>query len=244
EVLDEVPEGLDLRFDCLIAAGQPRAMALIPLKVGNRPTGILAVGALAPLPRDALTTLSDLASPLALTMARRSLLEHTERIARELARRNEELRDQAEALEAQGEELKAQQRELEVKNREVAKADKLKSEFLANMSHELRTPLNAVIGFSELLLEDHASLSHTQQQWVNDIQESGRHLLTLINRVLDLAKIEAGRTSFRPEAVAPADAVASACTLVRPSAQKRNIAIGVTEGPAPAVSADRGHLNQ
>jgi signal transduction histidine kinase/HAMP domain-containing protein len=244
ETLEGLPGQIPLRFDCLIAAGTPSALALVPLKVGNRPTGLLAVGALARLQTDAATMLMDLAAPLALTMARRSLLDHTERIARELARRNEELRTQAEALEAQGEELKAQQQELSIKNKEVEKADKLKSEFLANMSHELRTPLNAVIGFSDLLLEDKATLNTTQQQWVGDIQESGKHLLMLINRVLDLAKIEAGRTSFHLEALDPADLLAGAQTLVRPSAKKRNIEIGVVESPARAVQGDRGHLHQ
>jgi len=244
EMLEGVPGEIPLRFDCLVAAGTPRALALVPLKVGNRPTGLLAVGALSRLPTDAATVLMDLAAPLALTMARRSLLDHTERIARELARRNEELRTQAEALEAQGEELKAQQQELSIKNQEVQKADKLKSEFLANMSHELRTPLNAVIGFSDLLLEDRATLSTTQQQWINDIQESGKHLLTLINRVLDLAKIEAGRTSFEFEAVDPADVVASAKTLVVPSAKKKMIEIGMVEEKCGAAWADRSHLHQ
>ena len=244
EMIDGVPGEIPLRFDCLVAAGTPRALALVPLKVGNRPTGLLAVGALSRLPPDAATVLMDLAAPLALTMARRSLLDHTERIARELARRNEELRTQAEALEAQGEELKTQQQELSIKNQEVQKADKLKSEFLANMSHELRTPLNAVIGFSDLLLEDRAALSPTQQQWIADIQESGKHLLTLINRVLDLAKIEAGRTSFEFEAVDPADMVASAKTLVVPSAKKKSIEVGVVEEQCGAAWADRSHLHQ
>ena len=244
ETLEGVPGEIPLRFDCLVAAGTPSVLALVPLKVGNRPAGLLAVGALSRLPADAATMLMDMAAPFALTMARRSLLDHTERIARELARRNEELRTQAEALEAQGEELKAQQQELSIKNQEVQKADKLKSEFLANMSHELRTPLNAVIGFSDLLLEDKATLSTTQQQWIGDIQESGKHLLTLINRVLDLAKIEAGRTNFDLEVIEPADAVASAQTLVRPSAKKKSIEIGVVETSARAVLADRGHLHQ
>jgi signal transduction histidine kinase len=244
ETLEGLPDELELRFDVLLAAGRPRFLALVPLRVGNRSTGLLAVGAVAPLPDDALAMASDLAAPLALTMGRHALLEHTERIARELAHRNEELRTQAEALQAQGEELKVQQRELSLKNREVQKADQLKSEFLANMSHELRTPLNAVIGFSELLLEDGATLSELQRQWVRDIQGSGKHLLMLINRVLDLAKIEAGRTTFQLEALAPADAVESACALVRPTARKRNIVLGVVEHEARPVLADRSHIHQ
>ena len=243
--VDFVPDDFDLRFDCLVAAGKPRNVMLVPLKVGNRANGLLVVGALHPLVPEAVTTLVDLAAPLALTMARRALLDHTERIARELARRNEELREQTDALAAQGEELKAQKQELSVKNLEVQKADKLKSEFLANMSHELRTPLNAVIGFSELLLDDRTALSPAQAQWSQDIHESGRHLLTLINRVLDLAKIEAGRTTLSVEPLPPDEAVASACALIRAAAAKKKIAIDVTATPlVRPVRADRARLQQ
>ncbi len=81
---------------------------------------------------------------------------------------------------------------LEEKNRELAHANQLKSQFLASMSHELRTPLNAIIGFSDLLLEGlHGPLSLSQQDPLHDIRSAGRHLLTLINDILDLSKIEA-----------------------------------------------------
>ena len=244
ETVNELPEGLDLRFDCLLAAGRPRALALLPLSVGRRQTGILLVGALAPLSPESQATLADLAAPLALTMGRRTLLEQTERIARELSRRNEELRAQAAELEEQGERLKENQRELELKNREVEKADKLKSEFLANMSHELRTPLNAVIGFSELLLDDVKTLSESQGQYARDILASGRHLLTLINGVLDLAKIEAGSMTLTLESVQPVEALSSAFTLVSGAARKKKIGLTLAEADLEPVLADPGKLQQ
>ncbi len=244
ETFDPVPEELDLRFDCLLAAGRPRAMALLPLTVGRRHTGLLLVGSLGPINAETLATLSDLATPLALTIARRTLLLQTERIARELARRNEELREQANELAEQGEELKAQQRELEVKNREVQKADNLKSEFLANMSHELRTPLNAVIGFSELLLDETDKLSAEQIAYARDIHASGRHLLTLINGVLDLAKIEAGHMTLSVEPVQPTEAIASAFTLVNAAAKKKGISLELAEADLVPVLADPGKLQQ
>ena len=87
-------------------------------------------------------------------------------------------------------------REIEEKNRELATASRHKSEFLANMSHELRTPLNAIIGFSEVLSERmFGEINDKQAEYVADILESGRHLLSLINDILDLSKIEAGRMS-------------------------------------------------
>ena len=85
-------------------------------------------------------------------------------------------------------------REIEVKSRQLEIASQHKSEFLANMSHELRTPLNAIIGFSEVLSERlFGDMNEKQAEYVRDITESGRHLLSLINEILDLSKIEAGR---------------------------------------------------
>ena len=85
-------------------------------------------------------------------------------------------------------------REIEDKSRQIEAANRHKSEFLANMSHELRTPLNAIIGFSEVLGEKlFGELNDKQAEYTDDILTSGRHLLSLINEILDLSKIEAGR---------------------------------------------------
>ncbi len=85
-------------------------------------------------------------------------------------------------------------REIEEKSRQIEAANRHKSEFLANMSHELRTPLNAIIGFSEVLGERmFGELNEKQAEYTEDILSSGRHLLSLINEILDLSKVEAGR---------------------------------------------------
>ena len=102
----------------------------------------------------------------------------------------------------QNEELRVHGVRLEAENRQIQESSRIKSEFLANMSHELRTPLNAIIGFADILRASPAPLSpEKQQEYLGHVANSGRHLLQLINDVLDLAKVESGKFEFFPEAV-------------------------------------------
>jgi PAS domain S-box-containing protein len=108
-------------------------------------------------------------------------------------------------------------------------ANRAKSQFLANMSHELRTPLNAIIGFSEMLADQiFGALNERQHKYANNILSSGRHLLQLINDILDLSKVEAGRLELAPGAFSLATAVQSAQTIVKTMANKKNIIIEVS----------------
>ncbi len=124
-------------------------------------------------------------------------------------------------------------------------ANRAKSEFLARMSHELRTPLNSVIGFAQLLELD--ELTGAQTEYVDYIQRSGRHLLQLINEVLDIASIESGRLAISPEAVELPDLVREAITLVMPLAGERDVTIDLNANGLDGdnhVLADRNRLKQ
>jgi signal transduction histidine kinase len=116
--------------------------------------------------------------------------------------------------------------ELGDKGRELEAASRHKSEFLANMSHELRTPLNAIIGFSEVLGERmFGELNDKQAEYVQDILSSGRHLLALINDILDLSKIEAGRMELELSRFDLPAAIGSAVILVRERATRHGLAL-------------------
>jgi GAF domain-containing protein/anti-sigma regulatory factor (Ser/Thr protein kinase) len=120
-------------------------------------------------------------------------------------------------------------REIEEKSRELETASRHKSEFLANMSHELRTPLNAIIGFSEVLSERmFGEINEKQGEYIGDILESGRHLLSLINDILDLSKIEAGRMELEPSDFDLPNTIENTLTLVRERAMRRGIEVGRT----------------
>jgi PAS domain S-box-containing protein len=150
-----------------------------------------------------------------------------------------------EAVAALNTKLAATNKELELRNREVERANRLKSEFLASMSHELRTPLNAIIGFSDLLAEQVAgALSSKQQRFVNHIQQGARHLLALINDILDLSKVEAGRLELSRENVPVATALAEVLISIRPAAAAKEIAVHSSIGPDVTVFADRIRFKQ
>jgi signal transduction histidine kinase len=117
-------------------------------------------------------------------------------------------------------------KELEAANRELGAASQHKSEFLANMSHELRTPLNAIIGFSELLSERlYGDLNEKQEEYLKDIHASGQHLLSLINDILDLSKIEAGRMELELAEFHLPQTIENALVLVRERALRRGITL-------------------
>jgi len=117
-------------------------------------------------------------------------------------------------------------REIQEKSAQLEVANKHKSDFLANMSHELRTPLNAIIGFSEVLSERmFGEVNEKQADYLKDIHESGKHLLSLINDILDLSKIEAGRMDLEVSSFHLPTALSNAMTLVRERAQRHGIAL-------------------
>src|SRR5438046_6369684 len=122
-------------------------------------------------------------------------------------------------------------REIEDKGREIETANRHKSEFLANMSHELRTPLTAIIGFSEVLSEKlFGELNDKQNEYMDDIVSSGRHLLSLINDILDLSKVEAGRMELDLTKFDLPTAIDNALILIRERATRRGIRLRHTVG--------------
>jgi signal transduction histidine kinase len=137
-------------------------------------------------------------------------------------------------------------REIEHKSRELEAASRHKSEFLANMSHELRTPLNAIIGFSEVLSERmFGELNEKQDEYLTDIHASGQHLLSLINDILDLSKIEAGRLELEVSDFDLPTAIENALTLVHERATRRGIALRmIVDGRLGQVQADERKIRQ
>src|SRR5262245_20573179 len=151
----------------------------------------------------------------------------------------DELGTLAANLNRMNEELRQLYHQLEAANRH-------KSEFLASMSHELRTPLNAVIGFSEVLLERlFGDLNAKQEEYLRDILDSGRHLLSLINDILDLSKVEAGRMELELGRFSLPEALENGLTMVRERASRHGIALNLEVDPAvDVIEADERKVKQ
>ncbi|KAF5415971.1 MAG: Methanogenesis regulatory histidine kinase FilI [Candidatus Methanogaster sp.] len=143
-------------------------------------------------------------------------------------------------------ELRSERDKLEMTSLELATASRIKSEFLANMSHELRTPLNSIIGFSEILQDGvFGPVNAKQAKYVNNVLVSGKHLLQLINDILDLSKVEAGKIELVYEDFPVSDAIKEVITLTASIAAKKSILIdlSVDEG-LPMIHADEGKFKQ
>ena len=143
-------------------------------------------------------------------------------------------------------ELKRFEYTLQQKNAELEEASRMKSEFLANMSHELRTPLNAIIGFSEVLRDGlMGEMTDKQRGFIGDIFSSGKHLLSLINDILDLSKVEAGKMLLDLEPVLVSPLLANSLSIIREKAATRHIRLGTeAEKEMGAIQADPRKLKQ
>ncbi len=151
------------------------------------------------------------------------------------------------ALAAHSEQLEAlveaRSRELVLARDQAQAASRAKSELLSRMSHELRTPMNAILGFSQLLEVDRG-LPPNARRFVTEIMRAGKHLLSLINDVLDLAHVESGRLSLSPEPLALTDFVPEVLTLMRPLADRRGVSLTLEPIDGLVVRADRTRLKQ
>ena len=165
----------------------------------------------------------------------------------ELEQTNSQLEEQAQTLEAQRDDLERTSAAVQLKARELEQASQYKSDFLANMSHELRTPLNSLLILSKLLGDNaDGNLTAEQVKYARTIRASGDDLLTLINDILDLSKIEAGHIQIHPEAVSLQRLANDIRQLFQPVADERKVAleVGIADDCPTAIETDRQRLEQ
>jgi len=175
-----------------------------------------------------------------------------EKVNETLSMRNEELDAQSRELETKTEDLSnlaaqlsAQKRQLEIKQRQAEESDRLKSEFLSNMSHELRTPLNSILALSQLMLRRKKySVSEKETEYIRVIERNGRHLLALINNILDLSKIESGRVDVSMSEFDPAKVVAEVMEIMQPLARDKGLGLNPDVDFTGTIVSDRDKVLQ
>jgi len=215
-----------VRHQLRLTAAMPHGLVLVPLRSGTKLSGVLGVVPGEQFGVDERAALEQAAPNLAIACERSSAHHNTRRLAvevRQTAKRLEQL------------------------NAELDTAMKTKDQFLSNISHELRTPLNSIIGFTDLLLTEDlgSALSDQQRDFLETVGRNGRQLLELINELLDLQRIAAGRMELKPEAVELAGLLSEAAGSVHSQAQKHRHALVVTPLPQDLrVHADRGRVRQ
>jgi signal transduction histidine kinase/DNA-binding response OmpR family regulator len=227
---DAGDEALELRSG--LVATKPRALALVPLVHAEKVRGILELGSLRAF-TDRDRGLLERAGPtIAITLEVALVRASTEALL-------DQTRHQAT-------EIERARANLEAKAEELARASSYKSQFLASMSHELRTPLNAIIGFSELMYDGAVPLdSSTTKEFLGDILSSGRHLLQLINDVLDLSKVEAGKLEFHPTPTKLTALASEVLAVLRTVTAKQHVTIETSIAPeVDALVLDAARLKQ
>lgn len=273
-LIDNVPKNY-LRFGSALGSAAPQIIYIIPALLQDAVNCVVELGFTARPQAHVIDFLERIREPLALAMRSaiyradlQNFAEETQRQAEEIQSQNEELLASNDELEEQSNALRETQQELEsqhelmaqrnqelaranalvnMKAREIEQASQYKSDFLANMSHELRTPLNSTLILSRLLSENGTgNLSDDQVTYAKTIHGASEDLLTLINDILDLSKIEAGHMEIVPERVEVKEITQSLESLFQPLAQQKNLGFALHLDPAcPAtLVADPMRLQQ
>ncbi len=255
--------------------GSPVNLVVVPVLFEDQVLGVIELGSFRPFSEVNLTFLEQLTETLGVVlntiianMRTEELLAESQRLTHELQSQSEELQTQQEELQQTNEELQEkaallaeQNRNIEVKNQEIelarssleekaqqlALSSKYKSEFLANMSHELRTPLNSLLILAKLLTDNsEGNLTEKQVEFARTIFDAGSDLLRLINDILDLSKVEAGRMEIHPADLALADVTEYVHQSFAPLAEEKHIELiaETGDGIPPTILTDEQRLQQ
>jgi HAMP domain-containing protein/signal transduction histidine kinase/CheY-like chemotaxis protein len=252
-IVTDVPDNY-VQVTSGLGESPPRTLAVFPVFFENQVRGVIELGSFREFTSVQLAFLEQLMLSIGLainligtSMRTEQLLQQLQGSNVELDRRRNELEERARLLESRNVAIAEASASLEAKSEELARVSQYKSQFLTNMSHEIRTPLNSMMILAQMLATNEAkNLTETQQDWASTIHSAGRDLLALINQILDLSRVEAGRIETHLEAY-PLESVRGFVERTfRPVALQRGIGLAVElSGGMPArITTDRQLLEQ
>jgi len=229
-----------------------KSLFLMPVLYNNKVISVLELGSFDKITSEAKEYLLNIQEQLAIGLTNASALGQLESFVNELKRLNDEYQKQNEQITKQNEklvelhnELKEKAEELAIQKEKAEESTQMKSQFLANMSHELRTPMNSILGLTELIL-DSGSLKGKNKERLEVVLKSGRRLMTLINDILDLSKIEAGKMEIREEPVMLDEIIEDVENAINPLTLNKNIEFRITKNinTRVRISTDKGRVTQ
>lgn len=265
--ITEIPADSFFSFPTISGSFLPREIISIPILDENKVIAIISLASIKHLNEISLRWLNEINITMTArfngVLSYQKIIDFSEKLNsqnRLLEAQSEELQSQTEELQSQTEELQAQSEELRItseelheqnarlaaKSIEVEEANRLKSEFLSNMSHELRTPLNSIMALSNVLIQrSHSKLSDEENSYLEIIERNGRNLLKLINDILDLSKIEAGKIDIEVKLTNIGTLVSNIKENIQPLAIKKGLNIAFNSpSDIPAVETDEARLQQ
>lgn len=237
--IKDIPEGTAFVFQTFAGVLLPREIVSIPVKSGHRVSAMISIAAYKPYSEESIRILEHTWPAINAAVANMIAVEKTRALASELQIKNRE-------LETKSQTLMEQNIELERQRLKIAEANRLKDEFLSNMSHELRTPLNSIMALSKvLILQTRDKLDEEESNYLQIISRNGKNLLDLINDILDLSKIEAGRMDLKPKPISLLSITETIAERLEPIAKEKGIRIGVhfVEG-VPWIVNDEQRIHQ
>ena len=258
--LQDIPESTVFKFVTIAGEMLPKEIITLPLLVDDKVVAVISFVSIKKLSRESYPILEQswnainssysrlLADEKVRVMAA-NLLEsnqHLEAQTDELQEQAEVLQSQTEELSQQSEELQVQNIELETQKKQLENANRLKSEFLSNMSHELRTPLNSIIALSRVLtMQAQQKLTKEENRYLEIVERNGKRLLSLINDILDLSKIEAGKIEVNPKLILVSIMLNNIRESLLPIITKKNLEFKLNIAKnLPKIETDENRLHQ
>lgn len=258
--VQEIPDDTIFSYKTFLGEVVPKELMYIPLSLGNALNAMIVLGSLRNYTGEIRTIIDHTQITINTAFANLKANIRTRNLARELEQRNselttqsmrlqeqaEELQTQAEELQHQSNELQSQNIELEVQKRQVDDANRLKSEFLSNMSHELRTPLNSIMALSRVLnTQAGTKLADDERNYLEIIERNGKMLLSLINDILDLSRIEAGKMDLNIREISLKEITANVVSGLKPLCNQKGISIQVDlPNDLPKIQSDEKKVYQ